>query len=79
MESNPNQLRTLFEGARRLGMSYWKLYRAGEAGLIKTVRLGGRVMIPEGELNHIEQMGFGPGKQPRKRSKRSKKVELAEV
>jgi hypothetical protein len=62
------RLRTLFEGSERLGVSYWALYRAGEAGLIKTVRLGGRVMISESELTHIEQFGFGPGKKSRKKA-----------
>ena len=64
---NPNQLRTLFEGSARLNVSYWMLYRAGVKGLIKTVRLSGRVMIPESELAHIEEYGFGPGKRQRKR------------
>lgn len=63
---NPNQLRTLFEGSSRLGVSYWSLYRAGEAGLIKVVRLGGRLMIADSELAHLEQFGFGL-KKPRKR------------
>lgn len=62
------QLRTLLEGGERLGVSYWSLYRAGEAGLIKTVRLGGRIMISEDELVHIAQFGFGPGKKHRNKA-----------
>ena len=63
---NQNQLRSLLEGSKRLGVSYWSLYRAGEAGFLKTVRLGGRVMIPESELAHAEQYGFGRGKRKKR-------------
>lgn len=65
---NPNQLRSLFEGSERLGVSYWSLYRAIETGMVKGVRLGGRVMVSEGELAHIEEFGFGPGKKLRSRN-----------
>jgi len=64
---NPNQLNTLFEGAARVKVSYWTLYRGIEAGVIKGVRLGGRIMISNAELAHIEEYGFGAaGKRNRK-------------
>jgi hypothetical protein len=40
---DPNGLNTLFEGSARLNVSYWALYRGIDAGLIKGVRLGGRI------------------------------------
>jgi excisionase family DNA binding protein len=44
--------------ADRLSLCYRTLHRAVREGRIKSVRCGGAVMIPAGELNRIVERGF---------------------
>jgi hypothetical protein len=53
------RLRSFYEASERLGVSYWTLHRGAEAGFFKTVYVGARRMIPEGEIDRIEEYGFG--------------------
>lgn len=41
------KLRSFYEVAERIGVSYWTLWRGAEAGFFKTVNIGSRRMIPE--------------------------------
>jgi hypothetical protein len=69
------RLASFREASERTGVSYWALWRGAEAGFFKTIYLGGRRMIPESELAHIEEYGFGG----RKRRPHQKTVEPAEA
>jgi len=53
------RLHSFYEASERLGVSYWTLWRGAEAGFFKTVYVGARRMIPEGEIGRIEEYGFG--------------------
>jgi len=75
--SSKERLHDLFVAAERAGVSYWTFYRGAQAGLFKTVYLGGRRMIAESTLNYIIEHGFGPQYGPGRRRKQPKKAEAA--
>lgn len=49
---------SLKELAERTGKTYRTLHRAVQAGKIKTVRLGGSVLVPKREVERILTKGF---------------------
>jgi hypothetical protein len=58
-QMNDRQLISFYQASERLGVSYWTLWRGAEAGFFKTVYVGARRLIPQGEIKHIEEYGFG--------------------
>jgi excisionase family DNA binding protein len=49
---------SLRELAQRTGKTYRTLHRAARSGKIKTVRMGGSVMVPKREVERILSHGF---------------------
>ena len=72
--STPRRLKSFYEASERLGVSYWTLHRGAEAGFFKTVYVGARRMIPEGEIERIEEYGFGNGRRRRPRKTNAETV-----
>jgi hypothetical protein len=64
-QMNDRRLISFYEASERLGVSYWVLWRGAEAGFFKTVYVGARRLIPQGEINRIEEYGFGGRKRRR--------------
>jgi hypothetical protein len=64
-QMNNKALVSFYQASERLGVSYWALWRGAEAGFFKTVYLGARRMIPQSEIAHIEEYGFGKSKRRR--------------
>jgi|GEM_PF-4371319 len=52
------EFNSIRELAQRTGLTYRTLHRAIQAGKIKTVRLGGSVMVPKREVERIMAHGF---------------------
>ncbi|HXH51418.1 MAG TPA: helix-turn-helix domain-containing protein [Terriglobia bacterium] len=49
---------SLKELSERTGKTYRTLHRAVQAGKIKTIRLGGSVMVPRREVERVLTKGF---------------------
>ncbi len=54
----PKEFDSIKELSQRTGKAYRTLHRAVRAGKIKTVRLGGSVMVPRREVDRILRKGF---------------------
>lgn len=52
-------LLSLVEVAHRLNVSRTTIYRLGKRGEIRTVRIGGRTLIPRTELQRLVNRGAG--------------------
>jgi excisionase family DNA binding protein len=60
MTETQKQLTSVEEASRRLAVSTFTTRRLIKANQLRTVRVGRRVLIPEGELDRIIREGCGP-------------------
>lgn len=56
--ARPREFDSLRELSERTGKTYRTIHRAVRAGKIKTVRLGGSVMVPKREVERILTEGW---------------------
>jgi len=62
------QLRTMLQAAERLCVSKDTIRRLGLQGDLRLVRIGGRVLVPESEIERACEFGVGGRAKYRKRS-----------
>ena len=60
MTETQKQLTSVEEASRRLAVSTFTTRRLIKANQLRAVRVGKRVLIPEGELDRIIREGCGP-------------------
>lgn len=67
-KSHNNSLRgePLKQVAESFSFSYYTFYRAYQAGCLKVIRLGNRLIVPSSEIGRIEREGLGLPNGPQK-------------
>jgi excisionase family DNA binding protein len=54
---SPPKARRVLDACQALGISRASLYRLHQAGKIRFVKIGGRTLVPEGELDRVASEG----------------------